>query len=119
MTNKENCYNAANYYALVAGGKEQEADAFLEQFSEKDQYLIVMVLKKAIANAAADGKEEMRGKCYECKYRGTIPGDAHSKCTNPYSVVIGDPHGVKNGWFLHPFNFDPNWLIYCDSFEQE
>ena len=119
MTNKEISDNAARYYALVAEGKEQEADAFLKQFSEKDQYLILMVLKKAIANAVADSKEKMRGKCYECKYREEIPGDAHSKCTNPYSAVVGDPHGIRHGWFLHPFNFDPNWLIYCDSFEQK
>lgn len=31
--------------------------------------------------------------------------------------VTGDPHGIKNGWFLHPINFDPTWLLTCDGFE--
>lgn len=30
--------------------------------------------------------------------------------------VVGNPHGIKNGWFNHPFNFDPIWLIECSGF---
>ena len=29
--------------------------------------------------------------CYKCKYRGTIPGDAHSKCFNIKAKVVGNP----------------------------
>ena len=30
--------------------------------------------------------------------------------------VVGKPHGIKNGWFNHPFDFDPIWLESCDGF---
>jgi hypothetical protein len=28
--------------------------------------------------------------CYKCKWRGTIPGDAHSRCTHPDLKGAGD-----------------------------
>ncbi len=83
--------------------------------------------------------------CYECKYRGPIPGNCHSQCLHPKVDnvrdgavalasmfggerlgigptpnklnVTGNPHGIKNGWFLWPFNFDPLWLESCDGWE--
>lgn len=54
--------------------------------------------------------------CYKCKYRCSIPGDCHSSCKNPYAKVKGNLHGIKNGWFFHPINFDPIWLVSCDGF---
>lgn len=29
--------------------------------------------------------------CYECKYRGEVPGDAHSCCRHPQSGLEGNP----------------------------
>lgn len=79
--------------------------------------------------------------CYNCKYRGDIPGDAHSCCRHPKCVVVlddpigavmqlirgtgvikgmhvvGNKHGIDNGWFQFPWNFDPIWLEECDGFE--
>lgn len=85
--------------------------------------------------------------CYECKWRGSIPGDCHSSChhpsfgkveNNPLAQVFGiltsarkipfqvqsdaitvrgNPHGIRSGWFNHPFNFDPTWLEECTGFE--
>jgi hypothetical protein len=84
--------------------------------------------------------------CYECKWRGSVPGSAHSCCKHPkngwalddpmlqiLSVfasvgrvdpiqaetglhVKGDPGGVAHGWFNWPFDFDPTWLEECDGF---
>ena len=31
--------------------------------------------------------------------------------------VTGNPHGIRHGWFNHPWNFDPLWLEECDGFE--
>ena len=56
--------------------------------------------------------------CYECKFRGTIPGDAHSSCSNRKANVEGNNYGIRSGWFLWPFNFDPVWLESCDGFEK-
>jgi len=88
--------------------------------------------------------------CYECEYRGLIPGDAHSCCKHPSFkdalsdpllsllgifasvgrvepirgigdgiTVTGNPHGIRSGWFNHPFNFDPTWLESCTGFQQK
>jgi len=32
-------------------------------------------------------------------------------------VVTGNHHGIKNGWFSWPMNFDPIWLQTCSGFE--
>lgn len=34
---------------------------------------------------------------------------------NPLNIK-GSPHGIKNGWFNWPVNFDPVWLVSCDGF---
>lgn len=76
--------------------------------------------------------------CYECKYRGTIPGDAHSCCRYPGTAtdildlfdpqnkemakklnINGDLNGIKAGQFRWPVNFDPVWLTNCDGFESK
>lgn len=73
-----------------------------------------------------------------------MPGDAHKRCTHPQAIpegispltfafsfvgepqchdgwqalgIIADMHGVKNGWFCWPYNFDPIWLKACNGFE--
>lgn len=33
--------------------------------------------------------------------------------------ISGTPHGVKNGWFNWPLDFDPIWLESCDRFEEK
>jgi len=57
--------------------------------------------------------------CYKCKFRRNVPGDAHSQCINKYAKVKGHETGIRGGWFFHPFNFDPRWLINCDGFEEQ
>lgn len=73
--------------------------------------------------------------CYKCKYRGNVPGDAHSCCQYPGNKtgmfdffenenkknaqklnIKAELHGIRNGWFFWPINFDPAWLINCDGF---
>jgi hypothetical protein len=97
-----------------------------------------------------------RPKCYTCQYRGTIPGDCHSRCRHPLVEaalgdgdklveligllasahrgdmglsdsgtalgrvrkamgVKGNPHGIAEGWFQWPINFDPTWLESCNG----
>jgi hypothetical protein len=85
----------------------------------------------------------MEKKCYDCEYRGTVPGDAHSCCKhpsideNPLAELMGilgmsvggcsardelniraNEHGVRMGWFIWPVNFDPVWLENCDGFKE-
>jgi hypothetical protein len=36
---------------------------------------------------------------------------------NPDKLNIkGNPHGIRNGWFNWPMNFDPTWLEQCEGF---
>lgn len=63
-------------------------------------------------------------KCYSCRYKRNVPGDAHIQCVKPDPGMIGDPHGIKNGWFMYPVNFDPIWMAkecskYCSVNESE
>jgi hypothetical protein len=87
-------------------------------------------------------ERQVKANCYDCKYRGTIPGDAHSKCRHPLVQtddnefgalmdmisgktvlaarklnIKGNAHGMRRGWFMWPANFDPVWLENCDGFE--
>jgi len=57
--------------------------------------------------------------CYSCKHRRRVPGDAHSSCACHTAEVVGNPRGIKGGWFHWPFNFDPTWVVACDSYEEK
>lgn len=57
-------------------------------------------------------------KCYQCKYRRDVPGNAHISCAKPCDKVTGDPHGIQSGWFMYPLLFDPTWMTtLCSTFE--
>lgn len=84
---------------------------------------------------------EEKPNCYECRYRGTLAGSAHSRCDHP-SVkqdsndfgafvdmiggknkeaakklnIKGAAQGIRRGWFMWPANFDPVWLESCNGF---
>jgi hypothetical protein len=85
----------------------------------------------------------MKPSCYKCMYRGTIPGDAHSCCRHPSVHHVADTfaaladalsgkssaamrelgieanaHGIRNGWFFWPANFDPVWLEACNGYKE-
>ena len=97
-----------------------------------------------IATASAE-PAPMSGACYRCIHRRALAGDAHSSCHHPATArahadvlaplvtamgkalplrplpgltVIGHAHGIARGWFAHPYNFDPVWLVACDGFEE-
>lgn len=57
-----------------------------------------------------------RGQCHGCAYRSKVPGDAHSTCNFDFrkaglKMPAGDPNGVRNGWYMFPVNYDPNWMV--------
>lgn len=88
----------------------------------------------------------MRDTCYECKHRGTVVNSRHSSCCHPEALKVEQSgellfilmegyvknsrvnqvtnikveaaeQGIKGGWFMWPWNFDPLWLISCSGFE--
>lgn len=77
----------------------------------------------------------MKANCYDCIYRGSVPGDTHSCCkfpgnktglfdflneTNTENMnklhIQATQYGVLIGWFIWPINFDPVWIENCDGF---
>lgn len=64
--------------------------------------------------------------CYKCKHRKNSSWTTHSRCSHPEALtfdvrdalrVRAVPHGVRNGYFLWPADFDPVWLLGCNGFE--
>jgi hypothetical protein len=61
----------------------------------------------------------MKPDCYKCQHRRNLPGDCHSSCVNRAAKVEAYSHGIRMGWFVWPFNFDPVWLVSCDGFAEK
>ena len=57
--------------------------------------------------------------CYSCVHRREIPGDAHTRCNNVKAHVVGNPIGIRGGWFMWPFNFDPVWVQECNGYSNK
>jgi hypothetical protein len=85
----------------------------------------------------------MKPDCYNCKWRGTVPGSAHSSCKVISSNVSEDSKamqleimlathqvqltnketneplvklnetGIRGGWASWPLDFDPIWIESC------
>ena len=52
---------------------------------------------------------------YTRLYKDTIAGDCHISCKFNWLKSKNKPpngrlHGIKNGWYNFPFNFDPIWM---------
>ena len=63
---------------------------------------------------------DMRAECWECVNRRAIAGNAHISCADPDIHMKGKAHGIRNGWFYYPLNFDPVWKDkLCDNFKSE
>lgn len=96
----------------------------------------------ASKSCSKSGNESLRPNCYECKHRSALFYSAHSKCSHPIvaenelvmvayghritledaskrrrRLVKGNQHGINNGWFCWPIDFDPVWLEECLLFE--
>lgn len=96
-------------------------------------------------NQSGSESRSSKPNCYSCKWRGSVPGSAHSSCNHPVTEIMGvagkflpfafalkglrspiekrlnityNQHGFDSGWFMWPINFDPVWLISCDGYEE-
>ena len=64
-------------------------------------------------------------KCYQCVYKGDIPGDVHFACRYQWSQEGAPPRPKFKGsprqaqWFLFPWNFDPIWAADCEAFQEK
>ena len=57
-------------------------------------------------------------KCIDCIHSERVIGSGHHiSCNNPDYNMEGNLHGIANGWFNYPFNFDPIWRTKeCDNY---
>lgn len=100
----------------------KDSEKFLMDVKEKygaDADILLYAVEKVILHALAAESENMMNKCYSCKHCQKLPGTHHITCTCEHAGVVGDEHGIKNGWFFHPFNFDPVWLQFCTAYEEK
>lgn len=57
-------------------------------------------------------------RCYTCKHKRGVPGNAHVRCDKPDPLIKGHPRGVAMGWFMYPYLFDPVWVANdCRNYE--
>lgn len=62
---------------------------------------------------------DFRKECYNCLFKREVPGNCHIECVKPDADMTGNPIGVKRGWFLYPFLFDPVWKEkLCSNYEE-
>lgn len=62
--------------------------------------------------------QAMMCECFQCANKREVPGNCHIKCTNPDDEMTGNEHGIKKGWFMYPYLFDPVWKTkMCDNFK--
>ena len=59
---------------------------------------------------------ENKKSCSTCAYKRNIPGNTHIACKFDFfgqgvPMPNGDKHGIKNGWYAFPFNYDPIWMV--------
>ena len=61
---------------------------------------------------------DLKTKCNNCTHIRSIPGSCHVLCSKVDLSIEGSRHGIKNGWFMYPFNFDPIWRTNeCKNYE--
>jgi hypothetical protein len=98
-----------------------------------------------VTTRATARQGSMTGACWGCLHSRTIPGSAHLACHHPATLaahrnplapviavtgnalplpvpglsVVGNDQGIDRGWFAHPFNYDPVWLVACDGYAPE
>ena len=87
--------------------KKKEAVEYIKELTSK------MVTEVNTGDAASE--------CRICAYSSIVPGSSHHiECSNPNLLMEGDDHGIKNGWFQYPYNFDPCWkLVPCANFKEK
>ena len=62
---------------------------------------------------------QTKTSCGSCKHIRSVSGNCHVLCSKVDITMTGKEHGIKNGWFAYPFNFDPIWRTSeCASYEE-
>jgi hypothetical protein len=64
-------------------------------------------------------EKKMMSECWDCVHLRRNSWTHHIKCAKPDPEMTGSEHGIRNGWFLYPLNFDPVWKTkLCSNLEK-
>jgi len=94
-------------------------DKLEEKYSDDDLIRIYIMIKEIQCETNIKTGNIPEFDCSTCKHKIQNPYSHHIACGCIGAVVRGDKHGIKNGWFTYPIDFDPVWLKYCDSYEKD
>ncbi|MEG0410079.1 MAG: hypothetical protein RR538_03875 [Erysipelotrichaceae bacterium] len=122
--------SARSIFALVfnESSKDERERLFLGELNKCNKELspieymqLIQLLGRFFTEMKIKTESYIVPDCRTCEYSSPAWGSGHHlSCSCPHmTTVIGDEHGIKNGWFVHPFNFYPIWLQYCDSYKKK
>jgi len=101
----------------VTGQSLYTKDPSIAQAKEYTNTVLQMMQNSTIGT---DPNPDVKDDCYICEYKQSVPGNTHIACNNPDPNMTGNSHGIKNGWFLYPLLFDPNWKTKkCFNFKKK
>ena len=95
MSDKPNCYNCIHRRSLP--GDTHSSCAHPSSGAEGDSFGTLMAMLASV---------------------GRVPGPAGSMEGVVALNISASEHGIRNGWFNWPWNFDPIWLESCNGFEE-
>ena len=93
MTDKPNCYKCKHRQNL-AGNSHSRCAHPVNGNGEPDPFSEIMAIFASVGRV------------------DPVIGDTAAQLG-----IKGNKHGIQNGWFNWPFNFDPVWLEQCNGFE--
>lgn len=111
---------AETYVSRILKGEKTSTlvEELEDKYSSEDVLQIFIMIKQISAELLMQQGKAKVPDCQKCKFKTNgLSGSHHIGCTCVYAVVRGSEHGIKNGWFQYPFDFDQIWLTYCDSFQ--
>lgn len=63
---------------------------------------------------------QVTDECWSCKHKRSLDWNTHIRCSKPDRWMTGSRHGIVNGWFTYPIEFDPVWKTkLCSNYEYE
>jgi len=92
---KADCYKCKWRRDIPGDAHSRCAHPILERIVLKEHFLVRMVIMMGFPASAFSGVDIMEA-----------------------AGVKAEPHGVRNGWFNWPYNFDPVWLLECRLYEE-
>lgn len=107
------------YIEMMQGGKTEKIQEKINQYPYEEKGIVLYVIRQFYIEHCKMNPKYTVPDCHECRYSEKTPWSHHLTCRCKSAVVEGSEHGISHGWFCYPFDYDPIWLEFCDSFEEK